>query len=150
MNAAGIGRIADRSCDIRAMRDMPDAGRDRRPRAAGRTSGRKGWIPRIFGVAMDQVGGEPAVGKRRAVGAAQNHRAGLAQIVDHGAVGRCDDVALKFQAVGSGKPLLIDIDLDGDRHARQRAQVLLRCDRRIDGAGLRQHICRPVIDDGIN
>jgi hypothetical protein len=61
MNAAGIGRIADRSCDIGAMRDMPDAGRHGRPRAAGRTSGRNAGIARIFGVAVDQVGGEPAV-----------------------------------------------------------------------------------------
>ena len=86
---------------------------------------------------MDQVGGEPAIRKRRTVGAAENDRARLAQIVDHRTVGCCDHVALQFKAVGGGKPFLIDIDLDGDRHARQRTQVLVRCDRRIDGAGLR-------------
>jgi hypothetical protein len=99
---------------------------------------------------MDQVGGEPAVRKRRAVGAAENDRTRLAQIVDHRAVGCRDDVALQFQAVGAGKPFLIDVDLDRDRHARQRTQVFVATDRRIDGTGLRQHICRPVVGDGVD
>ena len=52
VNAAGIGGIADRSRDIGAVRDMPDAGSDRRPRAAGRAAGRDARIARILGVAM--------------------------------------------------------------------------------------------------
>ena len=86
MNAVGIGGIADGARDIGAVRDMADAGRDRRARAAGRAARRDAGIARVFGVAVDQIGGEPAIGKRRAVGAPEDHRAGLAQIVDHGTV----------------------------------------------------------------
>jgi len=99
---------------------------------------------------MDQIGGEPAIGKRRAVGAAEDHRAGLAQIVDHGTVGLRDHVALQFQAVGGGKTLLVDVDLDGDRHARQRAGIFATRDRRVDAACLRQYIFRPVVDDRVD
>ena len=87
VHAAGIGGIADRSGDIGAVRDMADAGRDRGTGAAGRAARRDAGIARIFGVAMDQIGGEPAIGKRRAIGAPEDHRAGLAQIVDHRTVG---------------------------------------------------------------
>ena len=52
VHAAGIGGIADRARDIGAMRDVADAGRDRRARAAGRAAGRDAGIARIFGVAM--------------------------------------------------------------------------------------------------
>jgi hypothetical protein len=69
VNAAGIGRIADRAGDIGAVRDMPDAGRDRSASAAGRAAWRNGGIARILGIAVNEVGGEPAIGKRRAIGA---------------------------------------------------------------------------------
>jgi len=75
--AAGIGGIADRPRDIGAMRDMPDAGGDRSGRAAGGAARRNRGIARIFGVAMDQIGGEPAIGKRRAIGAPENDGAGF-------------------------------------------------------------------------
>ena len=61
-----------------------------------------------------------------------------------------DDVALQLEAVGGGKAFLIDIDLDGDRHARQRTDVFAARDRRIDGRGLRQHIVRPMVDHGVD
>ena len=102
------------------MRDMSDAGRDRSPRAAGRAARRDAGIARVLGVAMHEIGGEPAIGKRRAIGAAEDDGAGLAQIVDHRAVGFGDDVALQLQPVGGGKALLVDIDLYRNRHARQR------------------------------
>ena len=129
---------------------MPDAGCDRSPGAAGRASRRDARIAWIFGIAMDQIGGEPAVRKRRAIGAPENHGAGLAQIVDHGAVGACDDIALQLQAVGGGEPFLIDIDLDGQRHARQRTDIFVARDRRIDGPGLRQYIGGPMLNHGVD
>ena len=129
---------------------MADAGRDRRARAAGRAARRDAGVARILGVAMDQVGGEPAIGKRRAVGAAENHGAGLAQIVDHRAVGLRDHVALQLQPVGGGKAFLVDIDLDRDRHAAKRTGILAARDRGIDGRGLRQHVRRPVVDHGVD
>ena len=121
MHAAGIGRIADRARDIGAVGDMPDAGRDRGARTTGGAARRDGGIARVPGVAMDQIGGEPAIGKCRAVGPSENHRAGLAQIVDHRTVGLGDHVTLQLEAIGGGKALLVDIDLDRDRHPGQGA-----------------------------
>src|ERR1700730_10680057 len=115
MNATGISGIADGARDIRAVRDLRLTGWDRSPGAAGRASRRDTWIAWIFGIAMDQIGGEPAIRKRRAIGASEDHGAGLAQIVDHGAVAACDDVALQLQAVGGGKHVLVDVYLDGHR-----------------------------------
>ncbi len=83
VHAAGIGRIADRAGDIGAVGDVADAGRDRRARAAGRAARGDAGIARVLGVAVDEVGGEPAIGHRRTIGAAEQHRAGLAQIGDH-------------------------------------------------------------------
>ena len=51
-----------------------------------------------------------------------------------------DGVALQLQPVGGGKALLVDIDLHGDRHARERADVFAPRDRGIDGGRLRQHV----------
>ena len=67
MHAAGISRIADRSRDISAMGDVPDAGGNRSPCPAGRAAGRDAGIARVLGVAMNEVGGEPAIGERRAL-----------------------------------------------------------------------------------
>ncbi len=99
---------------------------------------------------MDQIGGEPAVGKRRTVGAPENDGARLAQIIDHGAVGGGNDIALKLEAVGGGETFLIDIDLDGNGHAGERADVFVPRDRRIDGRGLCQHIFGTMVDDGVD
>ena len=83
---------------------------------------------------MDQIGGEPAVRKRRTVGASENDGARLAQIIDHWAVGGGNDIALKLEAVGGGEALLIDIDLDSNGHAAERADVFVARDRRVDDA----------------
>ncbi len=99
---------------------------------------------------MHEVGGEPAIGERRAVGAPENDGAGLAQIVDHRAVAARDDIALQFKAVGRGEAFLIDIDFDGDRHAGQRTDRLACSDRGIDGGGLGQHIVGAMVDDGVD
>ncbi len=150
MHAAGVSRIADRSRNIRTVRDMPDAGRDRRPRAAGRAARRDGRIARVPGVAMNEVGGEPAIGERRAIGAPENDGAGLAQIVDHGVVALCNGVALQLQPVGGGKAFLVDIDLHRNRHAAERSGVFTAPDGGIDGGSLRQHVLRPVVDHGVD
>ena len=63
---------------------------------------------------------------------------------------RRDRVALQFQPVGVGKALLVDIDFHRDRHAGERADVLVARDRGIDGCGLRQHVFRAVIDHGVD
>ena len=96
VHAAGIGGIANRAGDIGAMRNMADAGRHCRARPSGGAARSDARVARILGVAMDEVGGEPAIGKGRAVGAAEDHRAGFAQIVDHRTVALCDCFALQF------------------------------------------------------
>ena len=150
VHAAGIGGIADRARDIGAVRDMADAGRDRRTRAAGRAARRDAGVARVLGVAMDEVGGEPAIGEGRAIGAPQNHGAGFAQIVDHRVVALGDGVALQLQPVGGGKAFLVDIDLHRDRHAAERTGVFAARDGGIDGGSLRQHVLRPVVDHGVD
>jgi hypothetical protein len=99
---------------------------------------------------MDEVGGEPAIGERRAVGPSQNDRAGFAQIVDHRVVALGDGVALQLEPVGGGKAFLVDIDLHRHRYATKRAGVLAAPDRGIDGGSLRQHVLGPVVDHGID
>ena len=68
---------------------------------------------------MDEIGGEPAIGECRAVGATQNDGAGFPQIVDHGIIALRDGVALQLEPVGGGKAFLVDIDLHRDRHAAE-------------------------------
>jgi hypothetical protein len=99
---------------------------------------------------MDQIGGEPAIGKRRAVGAPENDRACLAQIVDHRTVGLGDDIALQLEAIGGGKTDLVYIDLHRHRHAGQCADIFTARDRCVDGGSLRQHVLGTVVDHGID
>ena len=70
---------------------------------------------------VHEVGGEPAIGKGRAIGAAENDGAGFAKVIDHGAVALRNHLALDFQPVGGGKAFLVDIDLHRDRHAGKNA-----------------------------
>ena len=146
VNAAGIGRKADRARDVGAMRDMTDAGRDRGPGAAGRPARRDRGIARVLGVAMNEIGGEPAIGKSRAIGAAEDHRARFAQVIDHRRILARDVVALQIEAIGIGITRLIDIDLHRYRYAGQRPERLVARDRSVDFSRLRQHILGPVID----
>jgi hypothetical protein len=80
----------------------------------------------------------------------QDHRAGLAQIVDHRRVGCGNRVALQLDAVGGSETFLVDVDLDGDRHAGQRAHIFVARDRCIDRRRLRQHFLRAMVDHGID
>jgi hypothetical protein len=129
---------------------MPDAGRDRRPRAAGRTARGDAGVARVLGVAMDEIGGEPAIRERRTIGAPQNDDAGFAQIVDHRVVALGDGIALQLEPVGGGKARLVDIDLHRDRHAAERSGVFAAPDGGIDGGSLRQDVLRPVVDHGVD
>ena len=99
---------------------------------------------------MQQIGGEPAIGKRRAVGAPDDHGASLAQIVDDRAVAARNHVALQSKTVGGRKPLLIDIGLHGDRHAGQRTHFLVARDRRINSVSLGHHVLCAMVDHGID
>ena len=113
VHAAGVGGIADRAGDIGAVRDVPDAGRDRGARTTGRAARRDAGIARILGVAVDQVGGEPAIGKRRAVGPAEHaRRRPSRRLSTTGLLALAMTSRCSFEAVGGGKALLVDIDLD--------------------------------------
>ena len=150
MDAIGIGGITDRARDIGAVRNLPDAGGNRRASAAGRAARRDAGITRILGVAVHEVGGEPAVGKRRAIGAREDDGAGFAQIVDDGAVVLCDRTLLELQPVCGGKAGLVDIDLHGDGYAGQYAGILAAGDPGIDRGRLSQHLGRLVIDHRVD
>ncbi|MGY4356882.1 hypothetical protein ACVW0J_003375 [Bradyrhizobium sp. i1.7.7] len=129
-----------------AVGDMADAGRDRRAGAAGRAARGQRGIAGVLGVAMDQIGGEPAIGEGRAIGAAKQDGARFAEIGDHRIVLARDQVALEFQAVGGGKAFLVDIGLDGDGHAGEHTGIVSPGDGGIDGISLLEHVLRPVVD----
>ena len=98
---------------------------------------------------MDQIGREPAVGKSRTIGAAEDDGPGLAQVVDHGAVAARDHVALDLQTVGGGKTVLVDIDLHRNGNASKAPGILSPRDRRIHLVRLLEHVFRAMVDDGV-
>jgi hypothetical protein len=98
---------------------------------------------------MQPVAGEPAVAEGGGVGASEQHRARLHQAVGHRAAGLRNEVSLRRQAVGGGVAGLVHVDLGGDGHAGQRAGIVAAGDRLIDRPRLRQHVLRPVFDDGV-
>lgn len=128
------------------MGDVADAGRDRRAGAAGGAARRQRGVAGVLGIAMNEIGGEPAVGEGRAIGAAEQNGARFPEIGDHRIVLARDDIALELQAVGGGKAFLVDIGLDGDGHAGEHAGVLPASDGGIDGISLPEDVVRPVVD----
>ncbi len=148
-DAAGIGGIADRTAEIIAMRDRAHAGSDRRRGAAAGATRRQPAAPRIMGRAVQIVVGEPAVRERRRVGAPDDDGTRLAEIRDHRAVLGGDDVAECDHAIGGGVTALINIDLDRDRHAMQRAELGARFHLGIRGIRGGQRFVGEHLDHGI-
>ncbi|CFM25911.1 Uncharacterised protein [Bordetella pertussis] len=149
MDPAGIGGIADRAGDIRAVRQLAYARGHRAGRAARRAARRQGRIARIERAAMQQIGREPAQRERWRIGAPQDDRTGAPQVVHHRTVGLGNHVFLQRDAVAGRKARLVDIDLDRHRHSRQGPGIIAARKRRIDLIGLGQHLVGTPVHHGI-
>ncbi|KAG1258414.1 hypothetical protein G6F65_015584 [Rhizopus arrhizus] len=131
--AAVIGGIADGARDVRAVRQVPDAGRHGRRRAARVSAGRQ---RRIAGIARFAMNGDDG--------------ASPPQVVHHRAVLGGNQVFLQGDAIGGGVARLVYIDLHGDGYARKDAGVFPARQRGIHGRSLRQYIFRTVIDHRVD
>ena len=148
-DAGAVGRVAHRAGQVVAMGDGAHAGSHR---GRGAAAGAAGCVPARPGVeraAVQVVLGEPAHRKRRRVGAADDHRTGLAQIGHHRAVLGGEVVLEGDHAVGGGAPLEVDVDLDRHRHAVQRAQRIATAACAIGGVGRGQRLVGQQVDDGV-
>ena len=150
MDATGVRRVADRAGDVGAVGDVADPGCDRRRCAAGRTARGQRCIARIDGAAVQPVVGEPAVAEGRRVGAPDDDRAGLEQVVDHRAVAGGDPFFLQVHAVAGREAYLVDVYLDGNRHARERSGIIAARQRRIDSARTGQNLVGSMVDDRVD
>ena len=149
VDAAGVGRIADRASDVGAVRDRADAGGDCGRGAAGRAAWRQLRIMRVQRTTVETVRREPSIRERRGVGAPEDDGAGRPQARHDRAVGRRDAILAQRHAVGCGEPGLIEVDLDGDRNAGERSRVVAAGDRRVDRGGLPKDIVGPAVDHGV-
>ncbi len=120
-HAAKARRHADRSAAVVAERDRPDAGGKRRRAAAARSAGGARQVPRIACRALEAAVGEPAPAEFRQRGLAEDCCAGLAQPRHDRRIRRSRRVGRGQRAVAGGKPRNVDIVLDGDRRAVERA-----------------------------
>ena len=148
-DAIAMGRPAQRAADVVAMADRADAGRDRRARAAGRAAAGDGLVPRIEGQAMQRIVGEGAERKFRRVGQAEHDGAGLLQVAHHGRIRRRDKAHLRRHAVRIGAAFVVDVFLDGDRHAVQRWKIGALGAGAVGGAGSLDRFGREIDDNGV-
>jgi hypothetical protein len=96
------------------------------------------------------IAGEPVQAEGRRVGAPDDDRAGLAEIGDHRAVFRSDEVFLDRQSVGGRISRLVDIFLDRHRHPCERARVLAIRNPRIECPGGIARLVRHFGDHGVD
>ncbi len=148
-HAAAIGRDAHGSADVVAMRDGPDAGGDRGAGAARGAARRDRRVARVQRAAVQRVVGHQPHGEGRRVGAPDEDGAGGAQVGRHRAVLGGDLVGEGDDAVGGGMAALVDVDLDGHRHAVQRAERLAPCPRRVGGIGGGQRLGVHALHHGV-
>ncbi|ETN82389.1 hypothetical protein NECAME_17732 [Necator americanus] len=150
MHATRVGRVAHRAANVGAERDRPDACRDRGRRAAARTTRRERRIARVFRVPVDLIAREPAQREGRRIGAAEQYRARAHEVFDGRAVDLRDQILLQTRAVGRGEARLVDVDLRGDGHARERPRVFAARNRRVDLVGLLEDPFGPVVDHRVD
>ena len=128
-DAAGVGRIAQRSADIVAEADRRHAGRERDRLAAARAARRTTRIPGVAGQPVERAVGVHAQAHVGQVGAADRDCAGSPHPFDDRRVRRRDGIGESRDAPGRRAAGDVDIVLDGERDAVQRPQ-------RFTGSGL--------------
>ena len=116
-----------------AAAPMPAATAARGP--AGGAAGRQPRIMRVQRRTVQTVAGEPAQREGRRVGPPEDQRPGAGEVGHDGAVALGDQILLQGEAVGRRAPGHVDIDLDGDGHAGQRAGIVAGGDARIHPVG---------------
>ncbi len=150
LNAAGIGRVAHGTRDIRTMADMAQSGRCGSTRTAGGSTRCQGRVMGIKRRAMLLVGGKPAIGKGRCVGAANHNRALAAHVAQKRAVLGCDQIGGQRRAIGGGVARLIGDDLDRDRDARQGTDRVPGLDAGIKQLCLLHGVICAILNDGVD
>lgn len=99
---------------------------------------------------MQAIIGEPSIRKRGCVGASEKQGAGLCKINDSRAVLCGNAVALQSDAIGRCITCLINNNLDGNRNAAQRPDVLAVGNTPIDRVCSVQEKIGSVIDNGVD
>ena len=125
-HAAESGRAADRAGDIRSNLRRNEAGRQRRRRAAGRTTADPRRIERIVGPPIDRVVGLNVSQRRRDIGLAQNDRARRLQPPDSGGILMRDMAGVFGNAPAGRQAGDVEAFLDRHRQAEQRRGVACR------------------------
>jgi len=146
-DAVAVRRPAQRTADVIAVRDRADAGRYRSTRAARRAAAGDIGIPRVKRKPVQRVIRKAAERELRRIGQAEHNGAGLLEIAHDRRVGGGDDVHLRGDAVGVGPPRIVDVFLDRDRYAVQRAELGLSCSGLVRSFCSLQRILRQINDN---
>ena len=141
-------RLADRAAGVGADRQRRHAGRDGRGRAATAAAGA---APRVPGVA----GGPERRGLRRGahrqlvhVGPPEQDRPGLADPADGRSVAQRDHAGMGARPARGRLPADVDVVLDHERHAGQRADGVTAAAPVVDASGLLQRALAGGVHEG--
>ena len=148
-DTVAVRRPAQRTADVVAVRDRADAGRHRAAGAARRAAAGDIGIPRVQRQPVQRVVRKAAERELGRIGQAEHDGAGLLEIAHDRRIGGGDDVHLRGHPVGVGPPLIVDVFLDRDRYAVQRAELGLSCPGFVRGFGRLQRFLRQIDDDRV-
>ena len=123
-DAGHVRRDTNRPAGVGAERSKRHARGDCGSGTSGRSAGMPGQVPGVAGRSKVGVVGGYAAGEFVGVGLAQNHRTGVAQLLNHVRVGGGSMVAELDGPVGRCHPGGVDDVLDGDGDAVHWAAAL--------------------------
>ena len=98
---------------------------------------------------MQGIVGEAAEGEFRRVGEADDDRAGLLQVAHHGQIRRRDEVLVGGNAIEIRTAFVVDILLDRDRYAMQKAEFTTFGAPLVGRMRRSQRLLREIDDDGV-
>ena len=121
-DAAAVGGVAQRAADVVAEPERAHPAGQRGGLAAARAAGGDGRVPRVAGQAAQRGVGVHAQAEVGQVGPGERDRPGRAHPLDHRRVDRGDGLLERRHPVGGGRAGDVDVLLDGDRDAVERAE----------------------------
>ena len=143
-------REAQRPSDVVAVVDRPEPHRRGGGRPAGGAARRRRLVPRIEGAAAQRVVGRPPHRKLGSIGATHDDRAGIEQVAHHRRVIRGNEAGQRGEAVRGRLSGDVDVLLDGDRDAVQRARRRPAVDLAVLLLGGAQRVFGAVRDDRVD
>ncbi len=123
-DAAGVGRIAQRTADVVAQADRTHAAGQRRRLAAAGAAGGAAGVPGISSQTVQRAIGVNTQRHVWQIGAGDRYRAGSAHAFDHRRVRWHHGLRQRRHAPGGWQPGHVDIFLYREGHAMQRADRL--------------------------